>query len=132
MRSLVDIVDEHPLAINHDLMRCGARLRQWPEGGVSWFDLVSLIEHAQPDSAIYKALNPRWAQTVETDLLRSMEARLRWLQWAKGPDAKANRNIPEPWLFPWERIESESIAGDSMTLEEAADWLQWGQELNSD
>jgi hypothetical protein len=132
MTQLVDIIDEHPHALNYDLMRCGSRLRDWPDNGVSWGDLVSLVTHAQPDSATFKALNPHWQQDVSTDLLRSIEASLRWLQWAKTPDAPKGRNIPEPFLWPWEQPEDESIKGDAMTLDEAADWLKWDRELKSD
>lgn len=131
MIGLVGVVDEHPGALNYDLMRCGSRLRDWPYNGVTWGDLLSLVQYAQPDSATFKALNPQWQQDVDTDLLRSIEVSARWLVWAKTQDAKAGRNIPEPWLFPWEQPADEAIKGDAMTLDEAADWLQWSRELNN-
>lgn len=131
MMLLVDLVDEHPGALNYDLMRCGARLRDWPDNGVTWGDLLTLVEYAQPESATYKVLNPEWPQNTDTDLLRSVEVSLRWLVWAQTKDGVAGRNVPEPWLFPWERDPDDAaIAGDSMTLAEAADWLQWDRELN--
>jgi hypothetical protein len=132
MTQLVDLIDEHHHALNYDLMRCGSRLRDWPDNGVTWGDLVSLVTHAQPDSATFKAMNPQWQQDVSTDLLRSIEVSLRWLQWAKTPDAPKGRNVPEPFLWPWEQPEEESIKGDAMTLAEAADWLKWDRELKSD
>lgn len=133
MIGLVGIVDEHPHALNYDLMRCGARLRDWPYNGVSWGDLLTLVTHAQPDGATFKALNPRWQQNTDTDLLRSVDVSLRWLVWAKTKDGQHGRNIPEPFLFPWEQDAADApIAGDSMTLDEAADWLQWDRELKSD
>jgi hypothetical protein len=78
-------------------------------------------------------LNPHWQQRVDTDLLRSVEVSLRWLVWAKTKDGLAGRNMPEPWLFPWEQDPADAaIAGDAMTFDEASDWLKWDRELNSD
>lgn len=128
---LVGVVDEHPGALNYDLMRCGSRLRDWPDNGVTWGDLLALVEFAQPDSATFKAMNPQWQQDVSTDLLRSIEVSLRWLVWAKTQDGQKGRNAPEPWLFPWEEPADEAIKGDAMTLAEAADWLKWSRELNN-
>lgn len=131
--ALVDLVDEHPGALNYDLMRCGVRLRDWPDNGVTWGDLLDVVEQAQPDSATYKALNPEWVQTVDTDLLRSMETSLRWLVWAKTADGLKGRNQPQPFLFPWEQDPTDAaITGDAMTFAEAADWLKWDQELMTD
>ena len=133
MIGLVGVVDEHSHALNYDLMQCGSRLRDWPYNGVTWGDLLSLVTHAQPQTATFKALNPQWQQDAHVDLLRSAEVSLRWLVWAKTKDGKAGRNIPEPFLFPWEKDPADAaIAGDSMTLDEAADWLKWDRELNSD
>lgn len=129
MIALVDVIDEHPDAIEYDLMRCGARLRDFPRAGVSWRDMYVLITQAQPDSAAFKALNPHWQRTPELDLLRSIEHSLRWLRWAKTEDAKRNRDIPEPHRFPWDPEPEGVMRGDVMTLDEADDFLGWSAEM---
>lgn len=130
MIALVDLIDEHPDAVAHDLMRCGARLRDFPSERVTWGDLAVLVRAAQPDSAIYKALNPAWAHTHELELLRGAEFSLRWLVWSKTEAGAKNRDRPEPYRFPWEaEPEGEAIRGDAMTADEAADFLGWTEEM---
>lgn len=130
MKALVDAVDEHAEAVEYDLMRCGARLRDWPDGGVSWRDLWVLIRQAQPGSAVYKALTPHWQRTPELQLLQSVELSLRVLAWQQTADGQKGRNAPEPAWLPWdEKPEDDAIRGDAMTVDEALDWLGWSREM---
>lgn len=66
---------------------------------------------------------------------RSVEYVERWLQWAKTEDGSKNRNAPEPERFPWEPkpVAAFGVHGsgvDSMTWDEAADWLGWSVEMH--
>lgn len=128
MIALVDLIDEPDSrsAIEYDLMRCGSRLRDFPDGGVTWRDLHVLVRHAQPDSAVFKALNPHWQQTPELEFLRAMEHDLRVLSWMQSKDGHRGRDFPEPVPLPWDPVRDDgSIRGDVMTMDEAADWLGW-------
>ena len=125
MIALVDLIDEHSDAIEYDLMRCGSRLRDFPDGGVTWRDLAVLVRQCQPESAIFKALNPHWQQSPELEFLRQMEHTLRVLVWQQTKDGATGRNEPELIPLPWDPEPDGVIRGDVMTMDEAADWLGW-------
>lgn len=124
------ILADHSGAVSYDLLRAGLRLRWLASERLTWADLSVFVAGAIGDrgSALHRAVNPRHEQTLELDMLRSVEFSLRWLKWAKTEDAKRSRNIPEPWLFEWEKPVNE-YAGDPMTVEEMNDFLGWAIEL---
>lgn len=86
---------------------------------------------AQPDTATFKALNPEWQHTLEVELLRSVEYRLRWLQWAKTSDAEKRRNVPVPSPLPWDPKPKtdDTYKGDALPIEELNKVLGWTPEL---
>ena len=124
---LVDLVDEHSEAIEYDLIRAGARLRDWPYGGVSWRDLYVMVRQAQPDSATYKALNPQWQASNDVELMRSMDLHLRILAWQQTVDGQKGRNVPQLVLWPWEQ---PALEHDVMDWDEAAAFLGWESEMS--
>ncbi len=128
MTGLVDVLDEHSDAIAYDLLRCGARLRDFPDNGITWGDLLVLVRQAQPDTATYKALNPHWQQTAETDFLRAILHAAQIANWQRTEDGSKGRNAPDPFQWPWERDDGDQP--DAMSWEEAADWLGWQDEMN--
>lgn len=84
------------------------------------------MQCAPADSPLARSLEPAVAGQLDTQLLRSIEYSLRWLSWAKTEDGKRNRNRPEWVRFPWETpAKGDGFRGDSMDLDEAADWLGW-------
>lgn len=86
-----------------------------------------LVTHAQPETATFKALNPEWQHTNEVEFLRSIEYRLRWLQWVKTEDAKRHpKSPPEPWALPWDpKPEADAYKGDALPIPELNDFLGW-------
>ena len=91
-----------------------------------------IVVGAPQGSPLAAALNPESAATTEALFLRQMEHSLRWLCWSKTKDAQHGRGVPEPVLFPWEAPaagEDVGYVGDSMTGEQAADWLGWGDAI---
>lgn len=89
-----------------------------------------LVTCAQPDTATFKALNPEWQHTIDVELLRSMEYRLRWLQWAKTSDAEKRRNVPEPSPLPWDpKPKTDAYKGDALPVDELNQVLGWTPEM---
>ena len=89
-------------------------------------EVAAWAAHLPPDSAVVRAVAPQASLTFTDILLRSAEFQLRWLVWAKTKDGAANRNPPEPYLFPWEDTTPPgTMRGDSMTVDEAAEFLGW-------
>lgn len=120
------ILAEHSGAVEYDLLRIGKNLDDLGTPGLSWRDLLVLVTYAQPDTAVFKALNPDWQHTHEVEFLRSIEYRLRWLQWAKTPDAEKRRNVPDVWPLPWDpKPKTEQYRGDALPIDELNAFLGW-------
>lgn len=65
--------------------------------GFTWSDLRAIVKHLPADSAYWRKREPeksRWG--VSEYLLAMIADSLRWLVWAKTPDAKHNRRRPAP------------------------------------
>lgn len=96
---LVGLVDEHPRALNYDLMRVGHRLRDlYDDGsGLTLGDLLDLVSFADPSMALYRVLNPEWEWDLTNQLLAFMIDHQQMQAWGeggkKGPKPKP---IPRP------------------------------------
>ncbi|MGP5098400.1 hypothetical protein ACTXJ1_10310 [Brachybacterium alimentarium] len=99
MMQLVMLAEEHPRALNHDLIRVGHRVRDLddPESGLLIADLLDLVAYADPSSAIYRALNPDWEWDLGNQLMAYLIDFQQMQAWAeggkKGPRPKP---IPRP------------------------------------
>lgn len=124
------VLAEHSGAVEYDLLRIGKHLDDLGTPALSWRDLLVLVTHAQPDSATFKALNPEWQHTPDLELLRSVEYRLRWLQWVKTEDARRHpKSPPQPMPLPWDpEPEQTAYKGDALPIEELNDFLGWTPE----
>lgn len=99
IRSLIQLIDEHPGAVNLDLMRFGHRLRDLddPGSGLILGDVLDMVEHADPSSAVYRATvsEPEW--DLPAHLLAALFDRAQMDAWAqgggKGPKPKP---LPRP------------------------------------
>src|SRR5699024_12239735 len=71
MMQLVGLVNEHPRALNHDLMGVGHRLRDLDDAraGLTLGDLLDLVRYADTSMAIYRVLNPDWEWDLTNQLL---------------------------------------------------------------
>jgi len=121
---LASLLREHGEAIEYDLIRCGLRLSWLGTEALSWRDLLVLVRQCGPDTAFWRADPQRAVQTVEVDLLRSIQHATRLLVWQNTKDGAAGRNQPEPFRFPWESVRDE-YAGDVMPLDELKSRLGW-------
>ena len=105
-------------------------MRDWPCDDFNIRDLLVIVRNARPDSALGRELHPdtqpHFLAQHQLYLARSMDMTLRWLQWSKTKDGSKGRNMPEPYPFPWEDTTPPgTMRGDSMTVDEAADFLGW-------
>lgn len=127
---LLDIVEEHPDAIEYDLIALGLRLR-WLDGETFDFaDLAAIVRAAPPTSALYRAqYGEEAAWQLPEHLLAAMTDSLHWLVWAQSKDGQKNRNKPRPVPRPGleEETERTTYSGkeSAVPLEEMADWLGW-------
>lgn len=124
MIALLDFVEEHRDAVAYDLMQVGHRLREFPSPAVTYGDLAVLIRQAPRGSAIARS-EPSTEHSNLLELLRRQEFYLSWLVWAKTKDAEHNRNQPEPYRFPWEPDDDNTIRGDVLDVDEMAARLGW-------
>jgi hypothetical protein len=121
------VLADHAGAVRYDLLQLGLRLEDLGTERLTWADLLALVDHAEPSTAIRKALDPRWMQTPEVDMLRSIEYSLRKLHhlWSGG----SVWDQPKPILWPWEEEEEArrngTIRGTPVTIDEAAARLGW-------
>lgn len=96
---LVVLAEEHPRALNYDLMSIGHRLRDLddPGAGLALGDLLDLASYADPSMAIYRVLNPDWEWDLTNQLLAFLIDHHQGQAWAeggkKGPRPKP---IPRP------------------------------------
>lgn len=106
-------------------MRIGLRLR-WLDGSDQDFtlgDLLDFVEHATPDMAIYRVLNPDAEWTLTNMILAQMwDAQVMW-RWVdggkKGPKPKP---IPRPGVT--ETHTKSYTVSETSTVDEIDEWLK--------
>jgi len=128
MTALIDLIDEHGPALEYDLMRCGSRLRDFPDNGVSWRDLLILVEQGQKDSAsgLWRSLNPDWQWGTAEMLQALIVDELRYLQYitlaAHGDNtAKPPKPIQRPGVT--DDTVKHGDKASSLPIDEMAEWL---------
>lgn len=135
MIALVDLIDEHPRAIEHECIRLGVRLRWLGTDYLSWGDLLTIVQEAPLDSAITRAISPdayEWSTQLKTNqLMHSNEFSSRQLVWTKTEDAAKNRlrsapkPAPAPWVEPDESREVKHFGSKPIPLDDLAEFLGW-------
>ncbi len=112
------------------MISLGLRLRWLGTDRLTWRDLLVIAAQTSPGDELYHALYPDeprpvqiWAHMAE--FMRSVEYSERWMQWTKTTDGQRNRNIPEPFSFPWEAKPKNKYSGQRMTWDEATEFLGW-------
>ena len=99
MMQLVVLADEHPRALNYDLMRVGHRVRDLDDArsGLTLSDLLDLVTFADPTMAIYRVLNPDWEWDLTNQLLAFLIDHHQMVAWAEGgKKGPKPRPIPRP------------------------------------
>lgn len=119
---LIAFCDEHPDAVRYDAMAMGRRLSDRGTEAFTWGELRALVSQAPAGSAIGRIRRDA-AHTVDVELLRLVEHRLRLLDWRLVSLFKRGVRQPAELRFPWEEPADEAIVGDVMTIEEAEEFL---------
>lgn len=128
MIALVDILDEHEPAVTYDLLRCGARLRDFPHDGVTWGDLKALVSQAGPDTAIFRSVNPDWIppEAEATQLARAQVSFARsllhsseMLRWTLA-GGESSGPAPSASPLPWDEPDEPEWAIDPLDWDDAA------------
>ena len=96
IRALVELIDEHGLALETDLIRSGLRLRWLGSEALTWRDLLALVAHTRPDSALAASLGPDHLWGLTEQLLAAGVDMLRILAWQNTEDASRPWTAPEP------------------------------------
>lgn len=80
---------------------------------------------------MYRADNPdgSWQHNQELELQRATLVTLQRIAFFAGKQAKFRVEEPGFYYFPWEEDPDAGIKGDAMSVEDADDWLGWGEEM---
>jgi hypothetical protein len=98
---LLRLIDEHPGALQADLIALELRLRDCPSPQFDWRDLSVIVRHSSPKSHVFAALHPSKAGWDATTILIGCAVDyLAILVWAKTKDAQKGRNRPKS-VMPW-------------------------------
>ena len=94
---LVMLAQEHPRALNNDLMRVGHRFDDLddPDSGLTIGDMLDMVEYSDSSMAIYRVLNPDWEWTLGNQLLAFLIDHHQMMAWAEG-----GRKGPKPKPIP--------------------------------
>lgn len=131
MIALLDLIDEHPDAVERELMTIGERLRYLGTDRLTWSDLKVVVSQAGPDSPIVRAINPdAYTWTLSNQLLAEAVDTLHWLQWAKTKGAQKTPpdGMPTPIKRPGvsePKSDVEVYKFDSAPQDEMLSWLGW-------
>lgn len=92
------------------------------------WEVAAWAANLPPDGAVYQAANSdgSWQHTIELELQRQLLWELQVANYYTL--SRTDQRVPEPthFIFPWEDGEDDgTIKGDSMTTDEADDWLGW-------
>ena len=117
MIQLVVLAEEHPRALNYDLMKVGHRFRDLedPGAGLTLGDLLDLASFADPTMAIYRVLNPEWEWDLTNQLLAYLIDHEQMKAWAdggrKGPRPKP---IPRPGVADKEQKKYKTVKASTV------------------
>lgn len=136
IRSLHRLLTEHGEAVEFDLITLGLRLRWLGTERLTWRDLLVIVRHCTPSSALARSVaGPEvtaWnTGTITAWLLASVTDLLQVANWQRGGDEDAARPsfIPRPSLGDEdeedERARVLSGRGEPMTFDELDRRLGW-------
>lgn len=108
----------------------GMSLAEARERGIGLLEVADMVAHLPREGAVHRAANPHWQASPEIELLRELEFGVRVLAWQNSRDGQRGLNVPERIRLPWDPAPEGSLRGDSMSWDEAADWLGWQHEMD--
>lgn len=108
----------------------GVRLALGRRCGYSVLEIADFAANLPVDSAVARAVDPDWAVTTETLLLREIEHGIRISIWQQTPDGskKHPQHYPQALPVTHAEIDAQKKAKpeyDRMTIAEADEFLGW-------
>lgn len=130
---LCRLINEHGGALEYDLLcACGMTLADIPRR-ISWPALRSFVTHVGPTSALFRELNPEYAEWFAEGKTRAMLADIYdaiasltfAFARANTPKNKRKPKPPKPYPRPWVKDKSNTKIGrDPIPIKDFDKW--WG------
>lgn len=96
---------------------------------LTWRDLLDIVSHLPPSSALQRAVNPEWARWLSGEMNGHLLAALfdvgQTGNWMQSKDGKKKRNRPKPLPRPGIDDGSTKYGGKAAPLEDIKEWLGW-------
>jgi hypothetical protein len=122
--SLLALLDEYQEAVEFDLIALGLRLRNVGSEDFSWRDLLVVIRQSSPESALFRALNPKDFQWGLSELLLAEIAdAANVANWQRGGGKR--RDYPKPIPRPGVEPDEQKYGAKPIPIDEMAEWLGW-------
>ena len=125
------LLREHRGALSADLRRYyGCNLVDVLAGRVATLrEVADWVAHLPPEAATFRDARPDWQHDHSLEILRRVLLSVERAAVFTGKTAGFKIDEPTLYRFPWEADPDEGIRGDSMDVDEAADWLGWTDEM---
>lgn len=120
---LVDLIDEHPEAVEYDLITHGLRLRDLGTDKLMWRDLLVIVQMQPRSSALTRVKEPEAAEWGLVEHLLAEIADMSHIRvWQSGRQRKSDqpKPIPRPGV---ESTQKTVHKHDVMAVSDMADWL---------
>lgn len=126
MIGVLQLIDEHPGAVNRDLMDIGHRLRDLEDedSGLTLFDVLDVVEHAHESSALYRATSDNeWAWGLQEQLTAMVADAMHARLWQEGGGkGRKPKPIPRPGVS---KQETKTYKPETLsTVTEMDAWLE--------
>lgn len=128
MIALVEFIDEHQEAVEYDLIGLGLRLRDFPNAGFTWRDLLVIVQQSPRTSAVYRSVaGPDWEWDLANQLRAASVDALNGANWQRG--SGKDRDRPKPIPRPGVEPDAKSWGKGALPVDEMADWLGWERQM---
>lgn len=123
IRSLRELIVEHPEAVEYDLICLGLRLDWLGSERLSWRDLLVVVNQSRRGSALYRALHPKEAEWGLGEHLLALNLdRLRDANWQRGGGVGPQ---PEPTERPGVDAQETRHGSSAVSIDEMNRQLGW-------
>ncbi len=119
---LLTLLDEHPEAVEYDLIALGLRLDWLGTPRLSWRDLLVIVRQSPRESALARATHGSDALWGLTDhLLAEVVDELAVANWQRQGKAHARR--PKPIPRPGKKSQVQRVGSDPLPIAELDAWI---------
>lgn len=122
---LLELIRQHKEALEYHLITLGLRLDWLSSEALSWRDLLVIVKHCGPGSAIHRSVagsDADWG--MQEQLLAGVFDGVQLLAWLQSEDGAKGRNRPKLLPRPGVTAEDEQrIGSDGVDIVDMAAWL---------